>query len=189
MKRLFVSINIPVEIKSRLRRQVEVLKDLFPSARFMDEKNWHITLVFLGYQDDSALIPITKSIQEAANNFSISEINLSNISYGPIKGTPKMLWLNVALESSRLLSPIKIFLEDVLIKNGVGFKIENRIFNAHITLARFEEKIKENLPELPKNFEKLDWKFNAESLDLMESRLSKRGAEYEILQKYVFEGE
>jgi len=103
-----------------------------------------------------------------------------------------MIWLTGSKKTSEILGEIKNELEDELVKNGVRFKKENREYNAHLTLARFQPNPRKfNLPKLTNikevgflNIENLS--FVVQSLDLMESHLKRSGAEYEILAKVDF---
>ncbi len=186
MRRLFIAINIPEDIKREIVQKRNILESILPGARFVNEDNWHLTVVFLGYQEDEAILPIIEAMKTVSLKFEVPEIVLDNISYGPPKGAPRMIWLNGIEESSKKLSPLKILLEDELIENRVRFGLEKRAFNTHITLARFSEIPKKELPELEEKFQNLNWSFVPESLDLMESYLSRGGAKYEILQKFSF---
>ena len=158
-KRLFVAISIPKEIKYSIAKKIDSLETMLPWAKFTNEDNWHITISFLGPQEDESIISILKSIQETVSEFESSGINLSDISYAPPRGTPRMIWLNIhdIDESSEYLSSLKLSLEDNLVKNGVRFKLDNREFSAHITLAKFSRSYKEKLPELDKQFTNLNW--------------------------------
>lgn len=188
MRRLFLAINIPKDIKQKIAKKRDALESLIPGVRFVGEENWHLTVVFLGAQSDEALLPIVKSMKELVPKFASPKINFSDISYGPLKGAPRMVWLNGDEKTSKNLSSFKLSLEDELIKNGVRFKLENREFLAHITLAKFSEDLRSGLAELGGEFRDLNWFFEAESLDLMESRQSGKGMEYEILQSIDFGG-
>jgi len=46
--------------------------------------------------------------------------------------------------------------------------------------------MRNELPELGGEFKDLNWLFEAESLDLMESRQTGKGTEYEVLQRIGF---
>ncbi|MBU4348168.1 RNA 2',3'-cyclic phosphodiesterase [Patescibacteria group bacterium] len=188
MRRFFIAISIPKEIKYNIAKKRDVLETMLPWAKFTSEDNWHITISFLGMQEDESIISILKAIQETVSEFKPSEINLSDISYAPPKGTPRMIWLNIQDVDgfSEYLSFLKFSLEDKLIKNGVRFKLDNREFSAHITLAKFSRSYKEKLPELDQRFTNFNWFFEAEGLDLIESYLSEGGAKHEIVQKNNF---
>lgn len=190
-KRLFVAINLPDEIKDKIKEVVREIQPLFDGEiRFLKPDTWHITITFLGYQPEDATPAIIESIKLAIPNHSQilknSRIVFERIVLGPIGKRPRMIWLIATNETSKNLILIKNKLEDELIKKGVRFEREKRgLGSAHITLARFqvgEAEIREGF-SLPK-IENIS--FTAESLDLMESHLKRTGAEYETLSKVDF---
>lgn len=181
-RRLFISLDLPEDIKDSIEKEVEKIRYQFTDdIRFMDRGQWHITVTFLGQQEDEAVGRILNAMRRTAGEFSPPAINLSDISYGPKKGTPRMIWLNGSVGSSKMLQKLKDGLENNLVDDGVVFGREHRQFNMHITLARFMSA--ENLPELNLKF---DRSFSVPTLDLVESHLSRDGAEYEFLQKTEF---
>jgi len=179
-KRIFVAINLPGRVKKKIEQEVE---NLTSSYRFLPPENWHLTLSFLGYQDDHSLSLIINTLKETANKFESPLIEFEKIIYGPPKKTPRMIWLLGSPETSSKLSIIKNSLEDALIDNGVRFRHEQRPYTSHLTLARFESRAKSSLSTIEKE---LPLKFEAESLDLMESHLRRTGAQYEALSRFNF---
>src|SRR3989344_3842322 len=122
-------------------------------------------------------------MQETAENFSMPKIEFTGINYGPVGKTPRMIWLNGSPETSKALGEIKDALATALFDKGVNFKEEYRGFKAHITLARFPQVSGEELPEISKE---LNWQVTAKSIDLMESRLARSGANYDKLSEADF---
>ena len=186
-KRLFIAINLPEKIKKQIRAELKKIRPKFANdIRFLKPDNWHITLVFLGYQPVEKIIGILRAIKTAARNFSGFKIELSDLSYGPPDKAPRMIWINGSLRTSRKLSKIKTSLENNLEENGVNFHQDYPIFRTHITLARFSAVTKSESEKLPKIGQKLSWHFPAKSLELMESHLARKGAEYSQLASYKF---
>jgi 2'-5' RNA ligase len=219
MRRLFIAINLPDGIKNTIEKFVSNFKisvnqrshqrESAAEMRFLPKENWHLTLVFLGYQPDEAISPILESIKETAKNFPSPAIEFEKIIWAPPGKTPRMIWLCGTKETSKALGEIKKYLDDSLIKNGVGFQKENRLFNTHLTLARFHQTrinadsyadkrgcISARLPAPERsdggqvnqhiNQRQSALAFYANSIDLMESHLKRTGAEYEILSKMDF---
>ncbi len=216
MKRLFIAINLPKDAKDEITRKISKIEaparrslDVGGDFRWIPAENWHLTLVFLGYQPDEAIGPILDSIKETAKNFPAPEIEFEKIilappafakasAYAPdgasvdkSAGKPnkpaRMIWLTGSKETSKALNEIKINLENSLIDGGVGFKIDNRPFNCHLTLCRFTNQSLipfANIREFDSGLIR-DLSFIPESLDLMESFLKRTGAEYEILAKFA----
>ena len=194
MRRLFIAINLPKNIKEKIRETIERIKEnaqLPEDIRWTPPENWHLTLTFLGYQPDENIPRITEAIQSTIKNcagtLKSTEIIFEKLSFAPAEKQPRMIWLSGDKETSKNLSIIKNELDNLLNENGVKFKIEHRNFNSHITLARFEPLAKSEIEniKLPA-VEKLN--FRAKSLDLMESHLKRTGAEYEILTSLTFSG-
>lgn len=183
--RLFIAINLPQEIKDKTEEAINKIQPLFNNSqvRFLTPKNWHLTITFLGYQPDEAMGPILKSIQETAAGFDPVLIKFEKIIYGPPGKPARMLWLAGAKETSQNLSEIKNKLEDLIVENGVKFNRENRLFNAHLTLARFSNPLTKLSDDL---IAPLSLSFEAKTLDLMESRLKRTGAEYKLLSQFAF---
>lgn len=151
--------------------------------RFLREENWHFTISFLGYQDDGGVKKIIGAARNAAQSFAPPIIKLEKIVYGPPGRTARMIWLIGSDETSQSLSDIKKVLEDNLESAGVRFDREARPFTAHLTLARFEPAPVVSLPPVEK---RIKFAFNAANLDVMESRLKRSGAEYEVLSSFAF---
>lgn len=182
-RRLFIALNIPDDLKSAIDREMEKIRYQFTDdIRFIDKDNWHVTVTFLGNQEDHMIPAILNGFKATTEEFEAPEIEFSDISYGPKKGTPSMIWLNGSLESSKQLQPLKDFLENSMVDHGVVFKREHRRLSIHITLARLMTA--ENLPELNVPFVK---SFTAPTLDLMESQPSGEGVSYEFLQQMPFQ--
>ncbi len=181
-RRLFISLDIPEDLKKAVSRELEKVRYQFTDdVRFVDPEQWHVTVVFLGQQEDAAVSKILNSMKKTSDDSDAPEIVFSGITYGPRSGTPRMIWLNGSVKSSRSLQELKDRLEDDLVDNGVVFGKEHRQFNIHVTLAKFMSA--ENLPPLDVPF---SHSFIAPTLDLMESRMSRDGVKYEFLQKMEF---
>lgn len=187
-RRVFVAINLPEAAKKKIDAEAEKIKLVFEEqnffgCRFAPPENLHLTISFLGYQEDNSVALIADAAKETAKKFESPSIVFEKIIYGPPKGTPRMIWLSGSDKTSKNLAEIKNYLEDLLLENGVGFQQENRPYSTHLTLARLETTPKTSLPKIEKDFR---LEFSAKNLDLMESHLKKTGAEYESLSGFNF---
>lgn len=198
-RRVFVAINLPEAAKKKIDEEAEKIKLVFEKqnfsgCRFAPPQNLHLTISFLGYQDDNSVALIADAAKETAKKFENPQVVFEKIIYGPPraslaplsgppKGTPRMIWLSGSDKTSKNLTEIKNYLENLLLENGVGFQQENRPYKTHLTLARFETAPKTSLPAIEKDFRV---EFSAKNLDLMESHLKKTGAEYEPLSSFNF---
>ncbi len=187
-RRVFLAVNLDSATITELEKlAVECGNKLEGSAvgiRFLKPKNWHITLSFLGYQNEDDILRIIRAAKEVASGFPLQEIEFDGLLYGPPGKDPRMIWISADKETSGRLSKIKDLLEDKLGESGVVFRREKRKFDAHITLARFRKDLRRSsLPLIDKS---LRLRLEAPNLDLMESGLKRGGAEYTVLQKFPF---
>ena len=186
MKRLFVAINLPAEIKINIADLIRELNEigLPKDIRFVLPENWHFTIIFLGYQEASAVPLIQKAMTAVKSEFENKklEISLEELTYGPKDRTPRMIWLNATQKSSKIIEEIKNKLETRLEENRINWQRENRPYHGHITLARFEPKSPKSLPLIAT---KINLSFPIASLDLMESTLRRSGPIYEKLFSVV----
>lgn len=186
--RVFVAINPDEQTIAKIGELVNECREKLPSGierqiRFLPPENWHITLSFLGYQDEVDIEKIKTALAEAAKSHIAFEVKIEKLIWGPPDKVPRMIWLSGDSTTSKKLGEIKNHLEDILEASGVPFDRESRHFNAHITLARFDLRLPRPKPEIEKG---VDLRFGAKSLDLMESKLERGGAKYTVLQKFSF---
>jgi len=184
-RRLFIAINLPEQVKDKIGEEIEKIRYGFTNdIRFLSRDNWHITLVFLGYQNYEDVPAIIESIEESVQKFKFSAptISLESLTYGPIKKIPRMIWINGSKETSQELTKIRDSLRNQLLDNQIRFKMDYPIFHTHLTLARFYP-----TKELLDINRSLNIQFQTQSLDLMESHLSRKGANYEPISKIAFQ--
>jgi 2'-5' RNA ligase len=177
MVRLFIAVPVPRNIQELITELITELKSvrgLPKDIRFAPPENWHFTLTFLGHQDESVVTPIKELVKL---NFT-SIVEFEKLAYGPPGERARMLWLTTSRKTSEQLGKIKKELEGELETKGVKWRRENRPYRAHLTLARFEPKPKNTLPEIEKG---LGWKYETDKIHLMKSTLKRTGAEYEVL--------
>ncbi len=187
--RLFIAINLPVEIKEKIAQAIaQINVEKIPdnsNFRWASQDNWHLTISFLGEQPVSVISAISESIKKTAEKFPAPFIEFEKIIFAPPNKPTRMIWLTGSEKTSKTLGKIKNKLENRLMENKVKFQKENRPFNAHLTLARFQSSQQNNQNKLS-NYPIPQLSFIAQSMDLMESYLSPSGAEYEILKRVDF---
>ncbi len=180
--RIFIAINLPEKIKNKLVGYQEKWPDL--PIRWTKKENLHITLVFIGPARDEEIPEICKKTEEVASKNGSFEVVLNKICYGPPKKMPpRMVW--AIGEKSESLTKLQKELETVLmssLKNS--FKPETRPYSPHITLGRIRKwEFKQiNPEERPQVDEDIFLSFEVNSIEVMESRLKRSGAEYTILE-------
>lgn len=173
-KRIFIAINLPTDVKSRILDWQK--KNSHFNVRWTKEDNMHITLAFIGYVDMIILGNIIGAVSEASNYFKPFEICLEKIVPGPTPLNPRMVWIQMA--PNETLKRLNAWVDNALVKNKIPYE-NSHAFHPHITLARAHNS------ELrgKKISTDLNLSFMANSVDVMESRLYKTGAEYTVVKK------
>jgi len=180
--RIFIAINLPEDI----RKELIFYQSRWPELpiKWTKKENLHITLVFLGYLSNEELLEVYKAAKEAALESKPFSVNLNRICYGPPrKIPPRMIW--VEGEKSKEFTLLKNNLEKFLIgSDKIRFSSENRSFSPHITLGRIKvwEWRKIEPEERPEIEEEIALDFEVSSVEVMESKLKRGGAEYVILE-------
>lgn len=172
MRRLFIAINIPDDLKIKLDEFRKEYEKKFP-GRWVKKENMHLTVLFLGYTEEKNIPKIMEMISAASENNLPTEIKFQEIIPFPSR-QPRMIWLSG--DFSKKLQIIKDYLETELKKEKIPYKHELRELHPHINLVRFN-----NAPKIPFKSIHLRYSFQAARLDLMESRLSRLGANYKSL--------
>ncbi len=160
MKKIFLSINLPNELKKELASFKDSFKEL--PIRWVDEENLHITLSFLGYLDNKKLNSLYNTIEDILSNYNSFSLNLNKICYQPEgKEKGEMIW--VKIEENEILN--KLITE---IKKRLLIERET-IF--HITLGRIKKTKWRSLEleELPDINKDISINIKVNSIEIMES--------------------
>ncbi len=185
--RIFIAVNLPEKIKSKLADFQLKWPDL--PCRWAKKENLHITLMFLGYLSEEELMTVCEEVSKAAAKNEPFSLNLEKIVYGPPKKSPPhFVWAEG--EKSVELGKLQKDLEDSLLSSPSGqIKKESRPYSPHITLGRirmwdFRRIEPEMRPEI--NEEISDrMTFEVNSIEVMESELKRGGPTYTVLESYL----
>lgn len=181
--RLFIAIRPPQNfIDELVNYQKTTLKS--PIFRLTPPQNLHLTLIFLGAIREEQLPIIQQSCNLASQQTPPFLIEFSEFCYGPNPKNPRLVWLKGM--PNKNLSIIINSIRSTLQVSGIILKEEYREFQPHITISRLKLDATNNFSELPSIQKKVDLKFIANSLLLMQSYLKTSGAEYQEMQQYQF---
>jgi RNA 2',3'-cyclic 3'-phosphodiesterase len=190
-KRVFLAVNLPEQIKNEIIQEQKEIDNSFPEEyrkgliRWTKKENIHITLFFLGNLEEKEILALSKRVKEIIDKQNQFYLELSKIDYGPpAKMPPRMIWLQ--LKNSLTLNTITEEIKKTLFEKKLLKRPEERSFTPHITLGRIKiwqwKRIEpEERPVIKKT---LDQNFPVKSIELMESKLKRTGAEYQILESF-----
>ncbi len=137
--RFFIALEIPNENLASFQSIQSELHTLIPQARLTDLSKIHLTLAFIGEQNDALKDNLIRVIKEAAKNIPAFEVAPGYIDGFPSLHHPEVFWIGVKGDID------KIFLIRERIKDGLAdlnLPIDERRFVPHITIAKINNHIK-----------------------------------------------
>lgn len=178
--RLFAAVSIPHEHLAWLEESTEGLRELWPQARWTPPENQHVTLKFLGTTPPDRLEPISRVMKMVASGRPGAEMSLGQLGSFPSSTRVRVLWAGLD-DPDELLAGLAGDLGSAL--EPLGYRVEEREFRPHLTLARFREPVRpaDPLPELDRGSLP---PFPVNSIELFRSHLSPKGARYEVLESF-----
>ena len=129
--RVFFAIELEDDMKEYLFGIQDDIRQHCWAGNFTLRENFHLTLRFIGDQDQSQTEQLLKALKETAANMKAFELIFNKLGKFD-KGNRKILW--VGIEKNIELVKLYNHLESALVKRG--YVKEERGFSPHITLAR-----------------------------------------------------
>ena len=180
MNRLFISADIPGEIKEKV---IEIRNEIYghdKNIRWEGKEKLHFTLKFLGDVEESKNNAIINELQTILNNY--KSINCSFSKFGLFnKGNlPSILWLG--LNYSTELNQIAAAINNNFVE--LGFEKEIRKFKPHLTLLRLKGRedinrindfLEYKLPEI---------NFSINEISVIKSELLRSGSVYSKIKSF-----
>ncbi|EKE18656.1 MAG: 2'-5' RNA ligase [uncultured bacterium] len=172
-KKIFVEINIPNQIRRRLQQVIAKWSDL--PIKWMKEENFHITVSFVGYVDETVIPEICEKVSHAVENFESFELVFDSIELGPNLDDPKTVWLTGQPN-------VELGMLNEEVERALGMRPSaHKEFRPHITLGRIRKIKWDELSEKPIIAEKMNVSMSVDSVSIMESKGG--GAEYVSLEE------
>ncbi len=169
-----MEINVPNSLKKRLAQIVSKWEDL--PVKWMKEENFHITVAFVGYVDESMIPEICEKVGDATVDFESFDLEFDKIEIGPSLEDPRMVWL------SGQPCPELGWLNEA-VEKSLGMRPQaHKEFRPHITLGRIRAIKWDELETKPVIDEKVKLAMTVDSVSIMESKGG--GAEYVSLEEF-----
>lgn len=173
-RRIFIGISLPEDVKKRLVQKIEKWKEL--PVKWSLPDNFHVTLSFLGFVDDSSLVDICARVKEAAGSFESFNIDFEKIELAPNPENPKMIWLS-GMENEEL----RKLQADVEKSLGI-FVNEKKAYRPHLSLGKIIRNKWKELELVPKIEENFRISIPVESADIFEGKIEKGRTKFNILE-------
>lgn len=128
----FFAVKLPKEIKTFLYEWINEKREDYPFLKWVHPEDYHITLVFLGFVEESSRDEIIERVRSILASEKSFQLTLSKLGvFGAMK-SPRIFWAGVNESDSLNKLQRKLFDECVQMQ----FSLDKKPFNPHITLAR-----------------------------------------------------
>jgi len=181
--RTFISIEIPENIKDNIEKSIDEMKLMLSPMKWVDKKNLHITLKFLGWVVDDKMDDMISSVTDLAKGFGSIKINFAGLGVFPNARRPRVIWVGINEGNDRVKELAEKI--DARLSDEGYRKEEEREFSPHLTIGRIKEKIDaEPLNRfMEKNAATEFGGFTADHVSVMKSTLRRSGPIYEEIKQ------
>ncbi|MHC1636371.1 MAG: RNA 2',3'-cyclic phosphodiesterase [Candidatus Methanospirareceae archaeon] len=182
LMRAFIAIDLSEEIKEKIREIQEEFSDIRGNLKFVDAKQAHITLKFLGEVPSEGIERVKEALEEI--DYEKFNIELRGIGFFPKAPLQKVrnirvIWVGVEMGEEKL----KELQEEVEARmTMLGFPAEEK-FSAHVTICRTKKLSRESVEKVLRKITMLKnayiGRMLVEVIKLKKSTLTPKGPIYE----------
>ncbi|MDD5382603.1 MAG: RNA 2',3'-cyclic phosphodiesterase [Candidatus Margulisbacteria bacterium] len=180
--RAFISVELPDEVKKKIAELITELKEIDLAVKWVETRNLHITLKFLGGVKENDLDELIEISTKAVAGSSSFNARFESLGTFPEGKNPRVIWVGTE-EGGDKLCQLAESLENELSK--AGFKRGEKAFKPHITIGRIKgNKGVDKLKEKMMNYKNPG--FGAALIDrvhIMKSTLTPKGPVYETIKE------
>lgn len=188
--RAFVAINLSTPLLKSVSDLTTRFKSHLadPSIRWNPTHQIHLTLQFLGNVPSHVIPDLMGTLSQACTAVSPLSLTAQGLGVFPNLDRPRVLWMGVGGDSDNLLR-----LHQAIARICQPWIFDaNQDFKPHLTLARFTESSRALSEQLGLLLEELGshtvGTWVAQEVTLMESELTRQGAEHSVLGRWKLRG-
>lgn len=184
--RTFVAIELPEEVRRQIEMVQAILKEAQAPVKWVEPKNVHITLKFIGEIPEERLEPLFQGVQSGLKGAGPFYLKLSGIGAFPNLKRPRVIWIGVNRGKEELVR-----LQQSVERNicAHGFPQEEREFSPHLTIGRVKSLW--GLADLVRRIKTVEFVSGdiiVEGVVVVRSDLTPQGPIYTTLKKYLLSG-
>ncbi|MDD2654765.1 MAG: RNA 2',3'-cyclic phosphodiesterase [Candidatus Omnitrophica bacterium] len=178
--RTFIAIELDKQTQESLAKIQNELKASGSDVKWVEPKNIHLTLKFLGDIETDLIPKIKNMLEDLSKNHNKFSAAIKELGAFPNARSPRVIWVGIEAGKENSVS-IANDLDNNLSK--LGIPKEERDFVPHLTLGRVKRPINRfKLSELiNKNKDISDLNFVADRITLFKSTLTPKGPIYEAM--------
>ena len=189
--RAFLAVELPAEIKAALAGVATSLRnESIRGVRAAEPEGVHLTLKFLGSTRTELIDAVLEAVQHEAGDLPPFAVETGAVGAFPNEGAPRIIWVGIDGNLSRL-DALQTALTDA--SATLGFEPEPRRYSPHLTVARIGERASPAERVRTLEVVRAAWLgegllLPVESIALMRSHLTSKGARYERLAEVPLGG-
>ena len=172
--RVFLALELPVEIKQGLAKVRRQLKSSSANVRWEKPEKLHITLVFMGAVPEERVGALKGIVSEGLEGIGQIKLGLGGFGVFPNEQRPRVVWVGLRGEVETL-SRLQQQLTQAL--SEAGFSFDRKKFHPHVTIGRGDSALAETLREVGVG-ELGEAEFTVGAVTIMESVLQPTGSVY-----------
>jgi RNA 2',3'-cyclic 3'-phosphodiesterase len=179
--RSFIAIELPAEVKQSLTGLQLKLKPSGGNAlKWVEPRNIHLTLQFLGDVDTDKIPNINAAMESAVKGIPPFSFKVSGLGVFPNRQRMRVVWAGLTGDLEKL-GNLQKNIEEAL--KPLGFTPDGKGFSPHLTIARVRDFARpEDLQKLSGALEKTVYDagqtVTVNSINLMKSQLTREGPIY-----------
>ncbi len=180
--RSFIAVDIGDEIRGRLDELQRRLKKVHANVRWVKPRGIHLTLAFLGDVPFERISAIRQELDQNCIGSPVFDLTAVGTGFFGKTNHPRVVWAGVAD------CPPLMRLQDRIVQglHEAGIEFDTKPFSPHLTLGRVKGIDQHTGPLLQKieKYREADLgKTRIECVELMQSTLTRQGAEYHVLHR------
>jgi 2'-5' RNA ligase len=179
--RVFIAVDVPVEIRNAFAAVQRKLEQSTNSARWVAAESIHITLKFIGEVPDRRVEDIHTALM--ALSWKPFTARIAGVGFFPGTRSPRVFWAGLEAPTMAGLAEELDFRME-----RIGFEKETRtFFRPHVTLARSKDtRLDASLVAAASEYREYEFgSFTVDRIFLFKSTLKPSGAVYEKLREYL----
>lgn len=134
--RTFVAIELSGPVRERIAKVQEHLKPKAPGIRWIEPRNLHVTLAFLGEVLDVDLRDVCRAVQGAVAALPRLQLEVKGFGAFPPSGRPRVVWVGVEGKDLPALQTMQRAVASST--RAAGYPPTDARFHAHVSIGRID---------------------------------------------------